>query len=189
MWAFEVSFNGVLMFSKLLHKVWPNYMAVAKRCAAIAEAADKGEDIMAYQTRPPVVEEVDDRLTQVQGQIDSMTNKTGPQSRAGTRPGRQAGYASKGRKISTEECKFIFDRIWKATLETDKENADAKDVPEDQVHPKERESNIVMIDDIFHVIDLAAKLLNKDDPKDTDTKPFDEFMKHASTQLVTDKDG
>ena len=24
MWAFEVTFNGVLIFSKLMHKVWPN---------------------------------------------------------------------------------------------------------------------------------------------------------------------
>jgi len=45
MWAFEVSFNGVLIFSKLLSKMWPNYTAVANRCAAIAVADDNNEDI------------------------------------------------------------------------------------------------------------------------------------------------
>ena len=46
-----------------------------------------------------------------------------------------------------------------------------------------------MVDDLFHVVDLAGQLMNKADPSDDDTKPYDEFLKMAITQTVTDKDG
>ena len=48
--AFEVSFNGVLLFSKLLDRMWPHYGALAGKCLKVAEAADKGEDLLQYQT-------------------------------------------------------------------------------------------------------------------------------------------
>lgn len=36
----------------------------------------------------------------------------------------------KGRKITLEECKFVFERVWKATLDCGDEHA-GEDVPED----------------------------------------------------------
>ena len=38
MGAFEVSFNGVLLFSKMLSKVWPNPTSVANKCSRVNEA-------------------------------------------------------------------------------------------------------------------------------------------------------
>ena len=46
-----------------------------------------------------------------------------------------------------------------------------------------------MIDDLFHLIDLAGELLNKKAPADDSTRPYEEFMKYADTTEVTDKDG
>lgn len=46
-----------------------------------------------------------------------------------------------------------------------------------------------MIDDLFHLIDLAGTLLNKKAPSDDSTRPYEEFMKYADTMEVTDKDG
>ena len=46
-----------------------------------------------------------------------------------------------------------------------------------------------MIDDLFHLIDLAGTLLNKKAPGDDDTRPYDEFMKYADTMEVRDEDG
>lgn len=46
-----------------------------------------------------------------------------------------------------------------------------------------------MVDDLFHIVDLAGQLLNKADPGDDDTKPYDEFLKHAITQAVHDANG
>ena len=86
----------------------------------------------------------------------------------------------RGRKITIAECKFVFDRIWKATLECghDHEHGDENAV---HIHPKDREHNIIMVDDLFHIVDLAGQLLNKADPDDHDTKPYDEFLKYAIT--------
>lgn len=46
-----------------------------------------------------------------------------------------------------------------------------------------------MIDDLFHLIDLAGTLLNKKAPADDDTRPYEEFMKYADTMEVKDQDG
>jgi hypothetical protein len=46
-----------------------------------------------------------------------------------------------------------------------------------------------MIDDLFHLIDLAGTLLNKKAPTDDSTRPYEEFMKYADTMEVTDKEG
>lgn len=43
--AFEVSVNGVLIFSKCLSGVWPHYTALGRRCGAVAQAIDAGQDI------------------------------------------------------------------------------------------------------------------------------------------------
>ena len=35
--AFEVSLNGILLYSKLKSKLWPNVARVANRCAKICD--------------------------------------------------------------------------------------------------------------------------------------------------------
>ena len=57
------------------------------------------------------------------------------------------------------------------------------------MHVKNAEQNIIMIDDLFHVVDLTGKLLNKEDPAEDDTKPFDEFMRFAAQTTITNQDG
>ena len=57
------------------------------------------------------------------------------------------------------------------------------------MHPKDRENNIIMVDDLFHVVDLTGQLLNKSEPGDDSTLPYDEFLRYAVTQMITDKDG
>ena len=41
-----------------------------------------------------------------------------------------------------------------------------------------------MISDLFHIVDLASILMNKAEPADDCTKPFDEFMKYAQRRIV-----
>lgn len=53
--AFEISFNGVLIFSKCLSGCWPNFASVAHKCAQIAQAFDQGQDISVFQTNGQVV--------------------------------------------------------------------------------------------------------------------------------------
>ena len=48
---------------------------------------------------------------------------------------------------------------------------------------------MMMLDDLFHVIDLTGKLLNKASPDGEDTKPFDEFMKVAIQTTISDQAG
>ena len=94
-------------------------------------------------------------------------------------------YKVVGREITLDECSFVFSRIWKTTINC---LHDAKDEhKEDHIHQKEE--GIVMLDDLFHIVDLAGVLLNKAAPSDEDTRPYDEFMKYAEQQLVTNKDG
>ena len=40
--AFEVSVNGILIFSKLLSGLWPTYPAIGARCKQIAESIKEG---------------------------------------------------------------------------------------------------------------------------------------------------
>lgn len=57
----------------------------------------------------------------------------------------------------------------------------------DHYHPdEERDPNEVHLNDLFHVIDLAGKLLNKKEPDEDDTTPYDEFMKYAKTVIVAE---
>ena len=46
----------------------------------------------------------------------------------------------------------------------------------------------IMISDLFHIINLGGILLNKAEPSDEDTRPFDEFMKYAKTRIVLNED-
>ena len=43
--AFEVSVNGVLLFSKCLSGCWPHFGAIGERAAEVSKAIDKGEDL------------------------------------------------------------------------------------------------------------------------------------------------
>lgn len=87
-----------------------------------------------------------------------------------------------GRPISLGECQFIFKRIWAATLKACNHKED-----NDHYHPdEERDPNEVHLNDLFHVIDLAGKLLNKKEPEEDDTTPYDEFMKYAKTVIVAE---
>ena len=45
----------------------------------------------------------------------------------------------------------------------------------------------VMISDLFHIINLASILMNKEEPDDDNTKPFDEFMKYAQRRIVVNE--
>lgn len=56
---------------------------------------------------------------------------------------------------------------------------------EEHVHNRNaRFTDDVMISDLFHIVDLASILMNKAEPADDCTKPFDEFMKHAQRRIV-----
>ena len=44
---------------------------------------------------------------------------------------------------------------------------------------EERDPNYVHLNDLFHVIDAAGKLLNKKEPYEFDTTAYDEFMKYV----------
>ena len=45
------------------------------------------------------------------------------------------------------------------------------------------------MNDLFHILDLSGILLNKAEPDDSDTRPFDEFMRYAKTMTVAAKPG
>ena len=48
--SFEISVNGVLLFSKMLSKIWPNPQAVARKCQRVCETANQGGNIQEFQT-------------------------------------------------------------------------------------------------------------------------------------------
>lgn len=90
------------------------------------------------------------------------------------------------------ECKFIFERIWEATLEASKtpheHHHDESTGPADHIHLGEgagdRDPNEVHLSDLFHIIDLAGKMMNKKEPDEDDETPYDEYMKHAHTDII-----
>jgi len=47
-WAFEVSYKGMLVFSKLKGGYWPNVKLVADKCAAIVNEEARGGDCTMY---------------------------------------------------------------------------------------------------------------------------------------------
>jgi len=77
---------------------------------------------------------------------------------------------ARGRKICISECAFVFNRIWTATC-THQHDADE----ELDHHHKHTIKKHVMLTDLFHVIHLAGKLLNKSEPADDDETPFLQF--------------
>ena len=92
-------------------------------------------------------------------------------------------YQVVGRPISLGECQFVFKSIWHATLQG------CNDKKQEHYHPdQEREINEVHLNDLFHVIDLAGKLLNKGEPSEEDCTPYDEFMKYAKTVIVAESE-
>jgi len=46
--SFEVSYKGLLIFSKLQGGYWPNVELVASKCASIIEADKYGDDVTPY---------------------------------------------------------------------------------------------------------------------------------------------
>ena len=64
----------------------------------------------------------------------------------------------RGRIISFEECQFVFERVWKATLKASND--------------KNRDETSVHINELFHVIDLVGTFLNKEEPTDEDEMPY-----------------
>ena len=46
--SFEISANGVLIFSKMLSKIWPNPQAVAGKCGRLNEACASGGDLSEF---------------------------------------------------------------------------------------------------------------------------------------------
>lgn len=83
----------------------------------------------------------------------------------------------RGRQICLGECTFIFKRIWKATLDGCNHQAEGEG---DHLHNEnQRFPNEIMISDLFHILDMAGTLLNKAEPDNDDTAPFDEFMRYA----------
>lgn len=58
----------------------------------------------------------------------------------------------------------------------------------DHWHPdNERFENEIMLSDLFHIIDLAGRLMNKKEPSPDDTRPYDEFKKYSKKQIVADE--
>lgn len=205
--AMEVYFMGVRLFSKVQSGVWPNATRVAERCLAAFNDYEANQDISEYETMRVARsqrreddygvasqaylsnDEAEMMAMMSQGGMSQMGYKTGSNFRSGAAAApKPEKVVVRGRKITLGECKFVFERIWKATIECGHEHHD-DEVPADHIHPKDREHNIIMVDDLFHIVDLAGQLLNKADPEDHDTKPYDEFLKHALTQAVHDKDG
>lgn len=71
--------------------------------------------------------------------------------------------------ISYAECKFVFERIWNVTCEEHMHGSHG-----DHVHAQ-RSKHEVMLADLFHIVEHAGVLLNKENPADDSTLPFDEF--------------
>ena len=102
----------------------------------------------------------------------------------------------RGREITLAECQFVFERIWKTTIDCchahgpeDGDHAKVDESKHKDDHLHQKEEGIIMIDDLFHLIDLAGTLLNKKAPADDDTRPYEEFMKYADTMEVRDAEG
>lgn len=61
--------------------------------------------------------------------------------------------------------------------------------PIEHLHPEDvRFEKEILISDLYHILDLAGKLLNKKDPDQDDVRPYEEFMRYAQVQAVADKE-
>jgi hypothetical protein len=69
-------------------------------------------------------------------------------------------------------------------------NHEAGKSGEDHLHPEDvRFEKEILISDLYHILDLAGKLLNKKDPDQDDVRPYEEFMRYAKVQAVAEKEG
>lgn len=76
----------------------------------------------------------------------------------------------------------MFERIWNVTCEEEVQGSHG-----DHVHAQ-RSKQEVMLADLFYIVDLAGILLNKENPPDDSTLPFDEFQKFMQYETL-DVDG
>ena len=83
-WSFEVSYKGMLIFSKLNGGYWPNCDLVADKCAACVENEAKGLDCTMYLAGNTPLKGG--------GYIQSSAKKDG-KGRAGNSPNRQGSNA------------------------------------------------------------------------------------------------
>jgi hypothetical protein len=80
-WAFEVSYKGMLVFSKLKGGYWPNVGLVADKCAAIVADEAQGRDCTMYLAGNTPIKGG--------GYVESKA-KASP-GRRGTSPGKKSG--------------------------------------------------------------------------------------------------
>jgi hypothetical protein len=94
-------------------------------------------------------------------------------------------YVVRGRQICLGECEFIFKKVWKVTMDNCKhQGLDGGD----HVHPEDiRFEKEILISDLYHILDLSGKLLNKKDPDHDDVRPYEEFLRYAKLECVADK--
>lgn len=60
---------------------------------------------------------------------------------------------------------------------------------DEHVHPEDtRFEREILLTDLFHILDLAGKLLNKKEPDQDSNRPFEEFMRYVKVQSVEDKE-
>lgn len=131
--------------------------------------------------------------------VDATVAFPGPSQHTGSREQLEAAESARiyyrvvGRQITLEECQFIFTRIWDATIQASKQPHDHAhahvDEEADHIHldddgGRERDPNEVHLSDVFHIVDLAGKMMNKQEPHEDDETPYDEFMKHAHTDII-----
>lgn len=97
-----------------------------------------------------------------------------------------------GRKISLGECEFIFERVWRLTVESRVAEKKAgskelsvpvsKDGQAQGAGPATMNNSYVQLSDLFHIIDLCGTLLNKKEPDEEDQTPCEEFFKYAQAR-------
>ena len=82
-----------------------------------------------------------------------------------------------GRQLSLGECQFVFERLWHATMECQGVQHLAADAHVDHHHSAE--SDKVYVKDLHHVLEIAGRLLHKEEIHDDDTQPCTTFMKYS----------
>lgn len=79
-WAFEVSYKGMLIFSKLKGGYWPNTELVADKCAAVVQEEAQGRDCTMYLAGNTPIKGG--------GYVQSQAK---PREKKGASPGRKSG--------------------------------------------------------------------------------------------------
>lgn len=187
---------GVRLYSKLQSLKWPSITALTERCRRAYNDYKEGNDIGTYETMLGLYRNLEpkDQLQYYQttsaggrfsNSIDYGTPNT--QDHQGENSvDEECKYQIVGRQLSLGECQYVFNRVWKATLDGCNEHH-AGDGKDDHIHQTDKRlENEILLSDLFHVIDLAGKLMNKKEPADDDTKPFDEWQRYSKQMVVTD---